>query len=76
MLPKVTEAKYIADYKVHLTFNNKKSGQINLEKHLDGEIFEPLKNIEYFKTFKIQGDTLAWDNGADFAPEFLHDLLK
>ena len=76
MFLKIKKAKYIADYKIHLTFNDGKSGQVNLENHLDGEVFEPLKNIEYFKTFKVQGDTVSWDNGADLAPEFLYDLLK
>ena len=75
MFLKVKKAQHIANYTIHLTFSNGNSGQVNLEEHLNGEIFEPLKNTEYFKTFKIQGDTIAWENGADIAPEFLHDLL-
>ena len=75
MFLKISKAHHIANYTIHLTFNNGNSGQVDLEKHLNGEIFEPLKNVEYFKTFKIQGDTIAWGNGADSAPEFLHDLV-
>ena len=37
----------------------------------DDVIFDP----EYFKQFTLEGHTLTWPNGADFAPEHLHDLL-
>jgi len=43
-----------------------------LESSLDDPVFEPLKNVEYFKRFRLEGHTLAWENGADFAPEYLH----
>jgi hypothetical protein len=41
-------------------------------------VFEPLKDVEYFKRFKVAPDlgTLVWPNGADFAPEFLHDAVR
>ena len=33
---------------------------------------------EYFKTFTVHPDfrTLVWLNGADLAPEFLHDAVR
>ena len=39
------------------------------------EIFEPLKDPSVFRAFKLDG-TLTWDHGADFAPEFLHELVR
>ena len=30
---------------------------------------------KYFKNFKLEGHTLMWPNGADFAPEYLHALM-
>jgi hypothetical protein len=42
---------------------------------LDGVVFEPLRNPEYFACFAVD-DTLVWPNGADFAPEFLRERLR
>lgn len=75
MIPWVVNAKYIRDYTVWLSFNDGAEGYVDLSLELEGEIFEPLKDIIYFKNFKIIGHTLAWDNGADFAPEFLREQI-
>ncbi len=74
----IKKADYISEYKIKLEFNNNESGIIDLANELNGEIFEPLKNINYFKSFhlNIQAGTIAWGNGADFAPEFLYSKIK
>jgi len=71
----VTQAKYQSDYTIWLSFNDGAEGEINLAPELYGEIFEPLKNKEFFKSFKVKGHTLSWSNGADFAPEFLREQI-
>lgn len=75
MFKHVEEAEYICDYKVRLTFNDGTKGEVNLATELYGEVFEPLKNIAFFKTFRLEGHTLSWSNGADFAPEFLYESI-
>jgi hypothetical protein len=57
-----------------LSFSDGAEGIVNLEDHLTKPIFKPLKNPEYFKKFKLGSWTIAWENGADFAPEFLYEL--
>ncbi|MDP2902685.1 MAG: DUF2442 domain-containing protein [Methylovulum sp.] len=71
----VEKAKYINDYKVWLLFNDGAAGEIDLSSELHGEIFEPLKDVSFFKSFTLEGHTLSWRNGADFAPEFLHEHI-
>lgn len=75
MLPiKVIKAKYIEGYKIEIKFNDGKTKIIDFKDQLWGEMFEPLKNIEYFKKFKLNPFTIEWENGADFAPEYLYDF--
>lgn len=71
----VVEAKYVSDYVVWLKFDDNVEGEVNLESELEGEIYEPLKDKNYFKNFQIRGHTLSWENGADFAPEYLRDKI-
>lgn len=74
MLIKVTSARYVKGYKIDVCFNDGMQCVIDLENHLNGPIFEPLKNVDYFKSFTLNRWTIQWENGADFAPEFLHEL--
>ena len=73
----VYRAVYKDNFRIWIEFNDNKSGIIDFENELWGKIFEPLKNIEYFKNFKISDitNTIEWVNGADFAPEFLYSQL-
>ncbi|MCI5132730.1 MAG: DUF2442 domain-containing protein [Candidatus Electrothrix sp. EH2] len=71
----VEQARYISGYKVWLSFNDGSEGEIDLSSELDGELFEPLKDIGFFKSFTVEGHTLSWSNGADFAPEFLRERI-
>lgn len=73
---RVIKVKYLFDYKLEIFFDNSQKKIIDLKNELNGPIFEPLKNIDYFKTVKIDPDfdTICWDNGADFAPETLYEM--
>jgi hypothetical protein len=71
-LIKVTEAKYIEDYKIEFRFNDGKRKVVDLKDELWGEMFEPLKDVDYFKAFILNPFTIEWPNGADFAPEYLY----
>ena len=75
MFMHVTDAKYTHDYKVWLAFNDGAQGEVDLSSELHGEVFEPLKDKAFFQSFVLEGHTLSWRNGADFAPEFLRGLL-
>jgi hypothetical protein len=78
MIPRVIEAKYVKNYTLRLIFSDGSDGEVNFEQELTGEIFEPLKDISFFKKFAVNQEihTIVWPNGADFAPEFLYEKLK
>ena len=70
----VIEAEYDVGYRLKLKFNNGAEGIVDLEDELYGEVFEPLKNLERFREFKVTSRTIEWSNGADFAPEYLFEI--
>lgn len=72
----VIDVQYIDQYQLRLTFNNQVVKKVDLQNELDGEIFEALKNLEFFQRVAVNSDTntIEWPNGADFAPEFLFEI--
>jgi Protein of unknown function (DUF2442) len=42
----VKDVKYLSEYKLLLTFEDGSLRQVDLAPHLDGEVFEPLKDRE------------------------------
>lgn len=78
MILHVKEATYRHDYVIWLRFNDGAEGEVDLAKELDGEVFGPLKDINKFKSFRVDPilETIVWENGADLAPEFLYENMK
>ena len=72
----VTKVTYLKEYRLRLTFDNGIIKDVDLEAEVYGEVFEPLKEIEFFKQVAVnpETNTIEWPNGADFAPEFLYEL--
>ena len=75
-LPTVIQAEYDGGFRIHLTFDDRLEGTVDLESWLEGPIFEPLKDRTYFQGFFLDGGTIAWPNGADIAPETLYEAVK
>jgi Protein of unknown function (DUF2442) len=78
MMIRVTDARLVRDFVVWVRFNDGSEGEVDLSGELDGPVFEPLKDPKVFAQFKVDPDvhTLVWSNGADFAPEFLHEHAR
>ena len=77
-IPRIIAARYIVDHSIWLRFQDGIEGEVNLTDELYGEVFEPLKDLEYFSGFQLHPElhTVVWPNGADFAPEFLRSALR
>ena len=72
----VVEAEYRGGHRIWLRFDDGVAGEVDLAPHLDGEVFAPLRSPDAFSRFTVgESRTLAWPHGADFAPEFLHELV-
>ncbi len=70
----VKSARYISEYRLELEFSNGSVREVDLQSHLTGSVFQPLRDKTYFSNFSVQFNTVAWSNGADFAPEFLFEI--
>ena len=72
----VVDASYVGEYKLMVRFENEEVRIVDLSDHLDGPVFEPLKDLVYFKQLQVNHDidTVVWPNGADFSPDFLYEI--
>jgi hypothetical protein len=63
-------------YTLRLEFNDGTTKDVDLSGELHGEVFEPLKDAGFFRRVVVNSETgtIEWPNGADFAPEFLHEI--
>ena len=73
-LPTVIHAEHRGGFRLHVVFNDASENTIDFEPWLEGPVFEPLKNPQYFQRFFVDGGTVVWPNGADIAPETLYDV--
>jgi hypothetical protein len=70
----VVEVRYVRDYTLWLRFQDGTAGEVDIEPSFKGPVFEPLRDIEFFKQVSIDHEigTIVWPNGADIAPETLY----
>ncbi len=70
----VIAARHVEDYKLHLPFENGKSGLVDFLKYIHkGGVFAPLEDLDYFKKFTINNELglITWGEAVDVAPEIL-----
>lgn len=72
-LPLVVRAEHRGGFRVRLTFNDELDATVDFERWLQGPVFEPLREPQYFQRFFVEGGTVVWPNGADIAPETLYE---
>jgi hypothetical protein len=72
----VTEARHVTGHKIKVRFEDGQTKLVDLGSHLDGPIFEPLRDPAYFRCFTVNSeiDTIVWPNNADFSPDFLYEI--
>ena len=77
MLIDVIETKHVRDFTVWVRFEDGTEGEVDLSAELYGPIFEPLREVSFFKRVRVNPElgTIEWPNGADLAPEFLYEKI-
>ena len=76
-LVRVKTVEPLDKFVVRITFKDGVQKGMDLEKFLRGEIFEPIRtNPKMFRSVKVIGGTIGWDNGADIDPDVLYYDLK
>ena len=75
-LPAVVRAEYREKFLIQLTFNDGTERAVDFAPWLSGPAFDPLKELEYFRRFFLDGGTVCWPNGADIAPETLYEEAR
>lgn len=74
----VVHVRPTGSYRLWLRFSDGLEGEVDLDSELDGPVFGPLRDPAVFDQVAVDPEsrTIAWPNGADFAPEFLHALIE
>ena len=69
-------AESCGQHRLRLAFNDGTYKTVDVGPLLSGAIFEPLRDQAYFARAELDSvcGTVVWPNGADFAPEALHEL--
>jgi hypothetical protein len=76
MILRIVQAEVCGDHLLRLAFNDGTRKIVDVGRLLSGPIFEPLRDPAYFARAELDRvcGTVTWPNGADFAPEALHEL--
>jgi hypothetical protein len=65
------------EFKIRIKDKDRTVKEIDLEPYLRGPIFEPIrKDSVVFRSVRVEGGTIAWDNGADIDPDVPYYDLK
>ena len=73
----VDAVRVLPDFRLWLRFNDGIEGIADLSGEMTGPVFAPLNDPEQFAAARVDPElrTVAWPNGADIAPEYLHQLV-
>ncbi|MFQ5420379.1 MAG: DUF2442 domain-containing protein [Anaerolineae bacterium] len=74
-LHRIVHFQIVDDYTIQILFDDGKEQVINFEPILNGPVFMPLRDLDLFNQVSLNSDfgALEWPNGADIAPNVLHD---
>ena len=74
----VVEVEWLGGHRLRIGFEDGASGDVDFSQEAWGGVFAPLADPEYFGQVRLDDElgTIVWPNGADIAPETLHQLVS
>jgi hypothetical protein len=68
-------------FRFRVRFLDGSSGEVDMAHMLaspqtDGTVFEPLRDLAVFSEARIVLGAVTWPNGADLAPDAMHDEIR
>lgn len=76
MSPKAINVESIENYELKVIFENGEIKIFDVKPYFGHKVFDELKNEKMFKTVRVKGLSIGWDNGADICPDELYNLSK
>ena len=74
---KIVKVEALDGYCLSMVFDDGVAGIVDLSDRLFGPVFEPLRDVAYFRQVGIdEFGAVCWPNGADLAPDALHARLQ
>jgi len=75
-LVRVQAVEPLKDFLARVTFDDGTRRTIDLDVYLRGPIFEAIRSDPaVFRAMRVEGGTIAWENGADIDPDVLYHGL-
>jgi hypothetical protein len=73
MMPRVVKVAPLSQYRLHVEFDDRVAGTIDLSGELDGEVFLPVRDEAVFRQVTVEEfGAVCWPNGPDLAPDAMH----
>ena len=72
MNPRVSSVAAMPNFILQLEFVDGRCATFDVSPFLHFPVFEPLREISYFKRAKVAHGTAAWPGGIDFDPDTLY----
>ena len=75
---RILSARVVGPHALELEFSDGARRTADLGSLLEGPVFEPLRDQDYFARVAVDPvcGTVVWPNGADLAPEALRELSR
>ena len=71
--PCIKDVQGLNNYKLLLTYENYERRIFDVTPYIKGDWYGKLKDVTYFKSVHIAGDTVRWADGQDLAPHELYE---